>query len=1058
MAQTTTISGRLTDALTGEPVSGATLTLQSTGKTATSNAAGAFTIQLAGQQDTVIISCIGYAAQKIAVTGSSPALLLALQPAGHELAAVTVSTGYETLPKERATGSFAGVDSALYNSRISTGIITRLEGITSGLVFNRGIPGRTTELSIRGQSTLFANASPLIVVDNFPFEGDISALNPNDIESITVLKDAAAASIWGVRAGNGVIVITTKKAALNRPLQIGLTANLSIGAKPDLWYDPRFLPTAPFMEVEQMLFTNGFYNTDFTSSRQPPVSPFVDLLHRQQTGELTAAEAGAGIEALKGNDLRNELSNNMYRHTINNQYLLSMQGGTEKAAYYISVGYDDNKSMAVGNSDKRVTLHTQLQLVPLRNLEITTGIDYNSSNSYTDNTIPRLSMGGPAGKNLYPYATLTDGQGNASAIVKDYATAFVEQAPAHGLLNWQFLPVEELRNGYNTGKIQLNQTRLLAALKYNLPKGFSAELRYQLEKGITTGSNTATAASYDARNLVNTFAQVTDGNATGFVLPKGGVLDQFNAMLTAHNGRGQLSYKYRSGYHELAALAGMEWRQVISTSNSNRLYGYSAELGTFQQVDPTTYYTTYPSGQSEQLSLNQSLVAVTDRFRSAFANAAYTYKQRYMVSLSGRRDGSNYFGVATNNKTVPLWSAGIKWDLDKQPFYKLAWLPILRLRLTYGYNGNLNKSVTAYPTARYSSNDPYTGLPYLTIINPPNKDLRWEQTAMFNAGIDFGLANNRLTGSIEYYHKKGTDIIGDAALPPSSGYINQNTFSNTTKGNFADLKGSGIDVQLNSINITGAFTWGTQLLFSYTQDEVTHYAAKNPVGFLVNYGNGANGFIIPQQGKPVYGMYSLPWAGLDAAGNPQGYEDGVVSVNYSTLNNPQSIDDLVYNGPARPAFFGGFSNNFSYKQFSLQVNISFKGGYYFRRSSINYTSLFNYYQGNADYLLRWQKPGDENSTSVPSMVYPAVSGRDQFYTNSAVLVERADHIRLQDITLSYTITRNKVKKLPFRSIRLYAYANNLGLLWKANDKGLDPDYPTGIPPVRMYAFGLKADL
>jgi hypothetical protein len=133
-----------------------------------------------------------------------------------------------------------------------------------------------------------------------------------------------------------------------------------------------------------------------------------------------------------------------------------------------------------------------------------------------------------------------------------------------------------------------------------------------------------------------------------------------------------------------------------------------------------------------------------------------------------------------------------------------------------------------------------------------------------------------------------------------------------------------------------------------------------------------------------------------------------------------------------------FSNSFSYKQFSLQVNISFKSGYYFRRSSINYTSLFNYYQGNADYMLRWQKPGDENSTSVPSMVYPAVSVRDQFYTYAAVLVERADHIRLQDVSLSYTISRSLIKKLPFRSIRLYAYANNLGLLWKANDKGTRP--------------------
>jgi hypothetical protein len=329
---------------------------------------------------------------------------------------------------------------------------------------------------------------------------------------------------------------------------------------------------------------------------------------------------------------------------------------------------------------------------------------------------------------------------------------------------------------------------------------------------------------------------------------------------------------------------------------------------------------------------------------------------------------------------------------------------------------------------------------------------------MLNLGVDFALKNDIISGSVEYYFKKGTDIIGDNALAPSTGFLNLNFNTNTVKGNFADMKGNGWDVQLYSKNISGTFIWNSQFLFSYSTDKVTHYGGTNPPSQLVSYGAGANGFVVPNEGKPVYGIYSFRWAGLDGAtGDPLGYVSDTISKNYALLANPTRKEDIQYNGPARPQFYGAFGNTFSYRHLSLFVNITYKFEYYFKRFSVNYYNLVNYYSGNKDYSIRWQKPGDEKATQVPSLVYPANYSRDIFYNSSSILVEKGDHMRLQNISLSYALDKTIWARLPLSHLQLYAYINNVGILWRANKEGLDPDYPLGIPAPRSYALGLRVN-
>lgn len=1054
------VSGKVISASNDLPVEGATLILSEQGTVVTTNGSGAFSIPLSSSNDILTISHIGFRSKKISISQNTASpLIITLQDTSIKLDEVVVNTGYQNIPKERATGSFVTVNMEQFNNRIAPNVISKLEGITSSLVFFKGVPNRPDEINIRGQSTLFSNTQPLIVVDNFPYDGDINTINPNDVASITVLKDAAAASIWGVRAGNGVIVITTKKGKFDSPLKVSFNSNVTISQKPDIYYDSRFITSPDFIGLESFLFSKGYYDADFDAMDERPLSPVIDILHWEQLGMVPPQEAQAQLNRLSHIDVRNDLQKYFYRPGANVQNSISFQGGSEKATYFFSAGYDNSLSNLVGNSNNRITIHSFISFRPLKRLEVSAGIDYIPSVSEKYSNVSDIILGGPQGRKLLPYTLLADAQGNALPVTKDYNTGFVSQAGANGFLNWGYNPLNELRNHDNTSTLKSYETRILSSIKYEFLKGLSADVMMQYEKALSNNRNLNTADSYAARNMINKFSVVSpSGQFVNYVVPLGGILDLAYTELSSYSLRGQLNFNTSWKKNNIDGIAGVEARQINTEGSSDRLYGYNDDVATFAFVDPTQYYINYPSGMYWPISTVQSIGSTIDRFRSYYANVGYSYDRRYTFSASGRIDGSNYFGAAANKKNVPLWSTGFKWDIDKENFYKVGWLPSLKARITYGFNGNLNKQVTAYTTGIYQGAAPYTNQPYLNITNPPNKDLQWEKTAMMNIGIDFALKKNIISGTLEYFSKKGTDIIGENELPPSTGFIDMNAFTNTVKGNYADMKGHGWDVQLYTRNINRKFEWSSQLLLSYATDVVTHYGGTILPSSLVNFGAGASGYVIPFQGKPVYGVYSFRWAGLDPqTGDPQGYIDNKISNDYATLANPVKISDIEYNGPARPKYYGGFGNTFAYKNLSLFINITYKFDYYFKRISVNYYNLVNYYQVNKDYSVRWQKPGDEKTTQVPSFTYPVSYSRDIFYNSSSVLVERGDHIRLQNISLSYDFNKDSWHNLPLNHIKLYAYINNVGILWRANKYGLEPDYPLGIPAPRTYSIGLRAD-
>lgn len=1017
------VSGKVVDG-NGLPLPGATITVRGTTLSASADAEGRFQLSLPGPA-TLLISYVGYKSTEISVGADDMNINIVLEEDKMALQEVAVvSTGYQTLPKERATGSFVQLDNDILNRRVSTSIIDRLEGITPGLVFNRNIKNNENEaaFSIRGRSTINGNPAPLIVIDNFPYEGDISNINPNDVESITVLKDAAAASIWGARSGNGVVVITTKKGKYGQAPEVSFNANVTAGNKPDLSYIP-MISSGDMIELTRILFDKGLYNSTIANG-YTALYPAVEVLQAQKSGVLTAAAANAQLEQMKQYDLRNDVEKYYYQKSINQQYHINISGGSDRQRYFLSGGYDDNRSNLVRNGYKRVTINgTNTYRLLKDKLELTTAITFTSGSSDQNNT-------GKPSMVWYPYARLADDNGQPLPIQPQFRKSYTDTVGKGRLLDFTYRPLDELKMADNRTKTA--DYRINTMLKYRIVQGLDAQFSYQYNKGTSQQRNLMGADTYDTRSLINRYTQVN--STTGAItkpVPDGAILDYTDGGYASHKSRVQFNYAGNwSARHEVNAMGGVELMDYQAEKITGRYYGYNPENATFIPVDNVNNYPTLPTGSPLGLVNVAEQLFTTDRYISYFANASYTYLRRYTLSGSARKDESNLFGVRSNQKGVPLWSAGMAWRIDQEPFYRLGWLPSLRLRLTGGVNGNVDKSVSAYTTALANGTNRY-GAPQEYIVNPPNPELRWEKVNVWNAGIDFALQHNILSGSIEYYLKNARDLIGTSAIAPNTGVA-------TFRGNNADLRTWGVDLVLNSRNLSGKFGWTSNFLLSYVTDKITNY--KSTPSTVSSY---INIFSNPIEGYPYSAVFAYKWAGLDGQGNPQGYVNDAISTDYGRLTRPLSVDEMTYAGSSRPRYFGGLRNNFSYKGITLSANVTFKLKYVQRMNALQYSKLLVTNSqsafGYADYALRWQKPGDEQYTNVPSFQYPNNTTREQFYTNSEVHIEKGDHIRLQDIQLSYDIRIGK-RKPAFRSARLYVYANNLGVLWKATKLKFDPDY------------------
>ena len=624
---------------------------------------------------------------------------------------------------------------------------------------------------------------------------------------------------------------------------------------------------------------------------------------------------------------------------------------------------------------------------------------------------------------------------------------YTDTAGGGRLLDWNYYPLEDYLHDYS--KVNRQDLLLQLGAKVQIASFLSLDMQYQYERQNNDSKDVHDMKSYYARDWINRFSQVNQNTGTvTYPVPLGEIRFIGNEQTVAHDGRAQVNLGKTWGVSGLNAIAGGEIRQTYTSGSYYNIYGYNDDVLTVANVNYATPYPNYVTGSNGTIPSGLQLVDKTNRYLSLYGNAAYTLRDRYTLSASARRDASNLFGVSTNDRWTPLWSLGGSWNISREMFFHVPGISLLRLRATYGLSGNVDQTKSAVTTIKYySTNATYTNLPRAYINQNGNPALKWEQVRTFNVGMDFSGVDNRISGNVDWYSKKGTDLLGNAPLDYTTGIV-------SVSKNVAAMEGNGIDITLNTKILKGALQWDNVLLFNYYKSRVVKFNLTTDYGSA--FVNGAY-TITGVEGKPVYAVLSYDWAGLDKNGDPQGRLYGDLSTNYASIvGTGTAYTDLVYGGSATPTTYGSMINTLTWKGWSFAFNVGYKLGYYFRRPTISYSALFSSYAyvDNGDYARRWQHPGDESKTNVPSIVYPANGNRDNFYVNSSVLVERADHIRLQYVQLQYRFGNNTAHS-GLSGMEVYGNASNLGILWRANRHQLDPEYPNTLSPPPTFSLGLR---
>lgn len=1042
-----TVTGRVISRTDGKALEGVIVTEKNNNIASQTNKEGRVSLRIRADSAVLNFSLLGYKPQNVSLSlPYTKELLVEMEEDTYQLQTVEiVATGYQKLPRERATGSFATVDKELFNHQVGTDILSRLPAIANAVMIDNGTSYKS-QMMVRGLSTINGPRSPLVIVDNFPYEGDINNINPNIVENITILKDAAASSIWGARAANGVIVITTTNARFNQPVQVDFNSNLSISAKPDLSYIPQ-MSSSDFIDAETELFKRNFYNSQINSASRPVLSPVVDILHKERTGVLTGEEAERQINSLRNIDVRDEFNRYMYMPAVRQQYFVNVQGGSQKHLWTSGVGYDHNREH-LGDTYQRINIRFQNTYRPFTRLSLATGLYYTQTQNqsgrigYNDLT---MDKGG-----FVPYIQMADAEGNPLPVPRSLNQSYINSISNGKLLDWNYYPLTDWQHNRTTS----GTTNILATalLNYQVLKNLNAAVNYQYERQVDLSTGLADLDSYLTRSYINRFTRL-ENDMPVYAIPKGSILDKRNAWLESNNVRAQLDYENTFGKHSINFLVGLETRFKLVQSNKNRYYGFNPDNYTMGQVDYVNSHPTFITGGSSFIENFQDVGETSTRFLSQFGNAAYTYANRYTLSASIRRDASNLFGLKTNQQWNPFWSVGAGWKISNENFYKVKFLPYLNLRMTYGLSGNVDPAMVAVNTIRYfATPSSITNMPYANFSNYYNPLLRWETSQMVNVATDFQFMNKRFSGTVEYYQKAGKNLFGASPVDLTTGV------SSSILRNVASMKGRGWDVELKSVNIDRAIRWKTIVNFNIYKDEIREYLLTRTLASQYTGSTSSSVPISNIPGTPVHTIYAYKWGGLDPnTGEAQGYLNNEISKNYSSITGTGTkVEDLERFGSAIPTKSGSVINALSYKKISLQVGVTYKLGYWFRRGSINYTDFYNNWVGHSDYSLRWQKTGDELNTYVPAGLYTTNSVRDNFYSGSSVLVEKGDHIRLQFVNLSFDL--DSKRRGPLKGLQLYANISNLGIIWKANRANLDPDFNAAIgrtiTPVN-YALGFR---
>lgn len=1031
------------------PLQGVTVQNMITKFSRKSESDGGFEIK-GNLQDTLQFSILGYEELRMSVKDMLGKSRVFMTVKNNYLDEVQINTGYQVLKPNETTGAVDVISNDMLNQQTGTNILNRLNNVASAIRFENKpttVPDRQKlNFSVRGLSTIEGNLDPLVVLDGFIYEGDIANIDPNSIESITILKDAAASSIWGARAGNGVVVITSKKGGQYIGKKISLTFNSTLisKAKPRL-SELYKMSNKDFITIESMLYKNGFYDGLANGAQYSAVTPAIDIFDATKSGRLTPVDSARMIDELLLNDGRQAYSDLFLESPFSQQYAVNLLGGSQQYTYGFSGGYTKE-------TDEYAGLSRKLNLQLSNSFHLTEKLDINMNILFT-NSLARTGKSAYETLNfngkMVPYLSFFNNDGSERAFYPEFRETYMQENYGSPYMDWGYYPLSDYKNATTVRRLSEWYSTINA--KYRILPYLDLNMGFQYQAQQSDNESVFGEESYYARKNINQFTEVTDnGNKVVYHMPNGGIKSKGTTLGKSYTARMQLNLNKSWGMHRVIGMIGGEIRQTTSDGETYWVYGYKENPLQTASVDYTSYFPIVPSMGSMRIFGDPAFSAQINRFVSLYSNWSYIYKDRYAWSASFRKDGGNIFGAKINDKWSPLWSTGLSWDMIKEKFFRLNVIERLKLRATYGYSGNVDLRKTPEPIASVTSGT-YSRLPALAVSKLNDPSLRWEKVSTFNLGLDFSLFKSRVSGSVDYYIKTGKDLYGLTEFD----YTTWGK-SNTVTKNVASMQGRGWDFNLSTKNLDRTMKWGSQVLLNFNKNKTTAYYRTLNRGVFSFLGDG-NSFT-PVAGMPLNGLAAFKWMGLDAQGDPQGLLQGKASKDYTGINT-SSLNDgieggsIVFYGSAKPQVFVSLINTLTWKDWMLSFNMSFKGDYYFRKPATSYYGLYNQGTAYEDFETRWQKVGDETKTTMPAIQYPLQSFRDAFYVQSEINVLKADHLRLEYINLAW----NKALKFSERTMRLKLYGNasNLGLLWTSNRQHIDPEFPYRLSPPLTFSFGCQ---
>ena len=1000
---------------------------------------------------------------------------------------VIVDDGYNRLPRKDMVGAFTTVKAEDIMMPAYQTIDQMLQGKIAGMqVINTSMRlGATPQIKIRGTSTLLGNKSPLWVVDGViqeePLKIDVSSqlagnmkeligneiswLNPNDIDNITVLKDASATAIYGSRASNGVIVVTTKRGSTER-MSVRYSSNFSIRQRPtyDL-YD--------FMNSkERIQFSKEVYDAGarYQAEPLPQVYTYEGLMAMFNARQISESEFKKQMQHLE--TVNTDWFDLLTRNSVSQNHNLSISGGSQKVTYNASVGFSQNDGIEVGNENNQFTSRLNVHAEFSKRLNM----------SFNINGSVRNSDGYGPGVNPYNYAL------NTSRAVP----AFEENGEWAYYQNYYTYQYNTLLGGYNIYSYNIFNEM---ANSYSKNKGtnFSASanvdfkildwLTYQATGSLNQSMNDSEGyAGEKTSHVEQLYRGYPYGSEKSGSEKFKAALLPFGGTLTTSNSEGlSLSMSHRLAFsktfdetHRVNAMLGWEVRSTKQRSNGNTVWGYVPERGEIL-VSPNRPTEIVPVGSASAIQWgaldglyngNWRKTTTETNYMSFFGTLAYSLKNRYVFNFNVRSDASNRFGQDANKKFDPTWSAGFSWKMAEEGFVKenMSWLDQMNLRATYGVQGYVISTISPELIASYQGILNGYNEYYLTISSIPNPYLTWEKTKTYNLGLDLSLFGVSL--NFEYYGRR-TNAISRTEVAQEYGM-------ERLLLNGGILKNHGVELTLNftpyrkkdfawTMGLNFGRNWNRSEMSDVTvkADEVSHY------DFLS--GNASRPL---KKGYPVSGFWSFKFAGLDPETGYPLFEgiDNEAKVPYGSEDvDPTTF--LVYSGSSEPVFDGGFNTRLRYKGFSFGADFAVSLGAK-KRLPNPYSSFTNgripspFSNISKTLNDRWKQPGDELKTHIPA-VYTSVldlynlylpngrfMSRYDMWAQSDVMVADASYLRCTQLSLSYNFPRQLCQRIGLNSISLNANVNNLFVIADKKWNGYDPELGNSITP-KVYSLGLS---